>query len=346
MRASPPSQVPDRVERFEVAPGAAGDRLDAWLAGKLAEVSRTRLKALVADGRVSVDGRAVKASVRLKAGQRVVVAVPPPPAEVLTAEPIPLRVIYEDAHVLVVDKPAPLVVHPGAGRHTGTLAHALLAHAPVTAGVGGRGRPGIVHRLDKGTSGLLAVAKSQEAYAGLTAQLAARRVTRRYVALVHGEVQRAEGVIDAPIGRHPRQRIRMAVLPPGKGRRALTRFRVLERFKGYSYLEVQLETGRTHQIRVHLASIAHPVVGDQTYRPRATPPITDPPLAALVEGLDGTALHAAVLGFAHPVTGEWLEFRAPPERLEPLLAHLRLTLSPSPPPLPLGGRGPRRGGPA
>ncbi len=313
-------------ESLIVEPGAAGRRLDLWLAAKLPGVSRTRLKALVAGGHVSVDGRAVKASTRLKAGQRVVVDVPPPPPETLIAERLPLNVIYEDADVLVLDKPARLVVHPGAGQRTGTLAHALLAHAPSTAGVGGPRRPGIVHRLDKGTSGLLVVAKSPRAYAGLTEQLVARQVTRRYLALVHGEVRKAEGTIDAPMGRHPRHRTRMAVLPPGRGKRAVTRFRVLERFKGFTYLEAQLETGRTHQIRVHLASLGHPVMGDATYRLRSTPRITDPALAALVDGLDGVALHAASLAFTHPVTGARLEFASPlPNRIERLLFHLRTT---------------------
>jgi 23S rRNA pseudouridine1911/1915/1917 synthase len=190
--------------------------------------------------------------------------------------------------------------------------------------VGGPRRPGIVHRLDKGTSGLLVVAKSPHAYAGLTAELVARQVTRRYLALVHGEMRQAEGTIDAPIGRHPRHRTRMAVLPPGKGKRAVTRFRLLERLKGFTYLEAQLETGRTHQIRVHLASLGHPVVGDATYRLRSTPPITDPVLAALVDGLEGVALHAANLAFTHPVTGARLEFTSPlPNRIERLLFHLR-----------------------
>ncbi len=334
-----------RPESFSVEPDAAGRRLDLWLAEKLPGISRTRLKALIEGGRVSVNGRAVKPSARLKAGQEVVVSVPPAPLEELLAEAIPLRVIYEDADVLVVDKPARMVVHPGAGQRSGTLAHALLAHAPSIAGVGGPRRPGIVHRLDKGTSGLLVVAKSARAYSGLTADLAARRVSRRYLALVHGEVPRAEGVIETSIGRHPHQRTRMAVLPAGRGKRAVTRFRVLERFKGFTHLEAQLETGRTHQIRVHLSHIGHPLVGDPTYRRRATPRVADPALAELVKGLDGFALHAVALGFTHPVTGQRLEFIAPlPERMEGLLAYLRRSLPSSPHPLPPRGRGPRRGG--
>lgn len=307
-----------------MGPAAAGRRLDLWLAERLPGFSRTRLKALVGGGRVRVDGRIAKASLRLRAGQEVAVLVPAPPPERLTAEAIALRVVFEDDHVLVVDKPAGMVVHPGAGQRTGTLAQALLAHAPSTAGVGGPGRPGIVHRLDKGTSGLLAVAKTPRAYAGLTAALAARTITRRYLVLVHGEVARPEGIIEAPIGRHPRQRTRMAVVPPGLGKRAVTRYRVLERFTGFTFLEARLETGRTHQIRVHLAHINHPVVGDPTYRRRGTGRIEDPRLAPLVEALDGPALHAAVLGFTHPVSGEPLTFTSPlPHRIERILSHLR-----------------------
>jgi 23S rRNA pseudouridine1911/1915/1917 synthase len=316
--------APERVERLAVEPAAVGRRLDQWLADRLGDLSRSRLRSLIDEGRVSVDGRAARPSARLRAGQRVVVRVPPPPPERLAAEPIPLRVVYEDADVLVVDKPAGLVVHPGAGRRTGTLAAALLAHAPEVAGVGGPGRPGIVHRLDKGTSGLLVVAKTPRAYGDLTAQLAARRVTRRYLALVHGEVAPEEGVVDAPIGRHPRERTRMAVLPAGRGKRAVTRFRVLERLRGFTYLEARLDTGRTHQIRVHLGALGHPLVGDPTYRPRRAPRVEDPRLQALVEELGGPALHAAVLGFRHPVTGAALEFVSPlPDRMERLLSHLR-----------------------
>ena len=305
-----------------VGAAEAGRRLDLWLAGRLPELSRTRIKALVEGGRVSVDGASSKAAHRLKNGERVEVVVPPPTPEEMAAEAIPLTIVFEDAHVLVVDKPAGMVTHPGAGRSTGTLAAAALAHAPEIAGIGGPRRPGIVHRLDKGTSGLIVLAKSRHAYDSLTAQLQRRTMSRRYLCLAHGAIAQQEGMIDAPLARDPRSRVRMAVARAGTGRRAVTRFRVLERFAGYTYLECRLETGRTHQIRVHLASLGHPLVGDATYGARrARPPDTLP--ADLVEDLGGVALHAAGLSFLHPVTGESVDLSSPlPNRITRLLSHL------------------------
>ena len=300
---------------FTVEPASAGARLDRWLSDRLATLSRARLQGLIRRGLVRVDGAVLKAAHRLRGGERVEIEVPPLTEDELVPEPVTLSVLHEDEYVLVVDKPAGMVVHPGAGRSRGTLAAAILAHAPITAGVGGPRRPGIVHRLDKDTSGLLVVAKTPQAYDALVAQLAARTVTRRYLAVVHGRVRAAEGVVDAAIGRDPRDRVRMAVRPEGRGKRAVTRYRVLERFASFTLLEARLETGRTHQIRVHLASLGHPVVGDQVYgKPRLRPPI----------GLDGYALHAASLAFVHPVFRKMVECSAPvPERIERLLSHLR-----------------------
>ncbi len=305
-----------------VGAAEAGRRLDRWLAERLPELSRTRIKALVEGGRVSVDGASSKAAHRLKNGERVEVVVPPPTPEEMAAEAIPLTIVFEDAHVLVVDKPAGMVTHPGAGRSTGTLAAAALAHAPEIAGIGGPRRPGIVHRLDKGTSGLIVLAKSRHAYDSLTAQLQRRTMSRRYLCLAHGAIAQQDGMIDAPLARDPRSRVRMAVARAGTGRRAVTRFRVLERFAGYTYLECRLETGRTHQIRVHLASLGHPLVGDATYGARRSrPPDTLP--ADLVEDLGGVALHAAGLSFLHPATGESVDLSSPlPNRITRLLSHL------------------------
>ncbi|HET9925275.1 MAG TPA: RluA family pseudouridine synthase [Methylomirabilota bacterium] len=311
-----------------VAAGEAGRRLDQWLAGRLAELSRMRVKGLIEAGKVLVDQRVVKAGYRVRVGERVVVTIPPTPSEGLAAEAIALSVVFEDAHLLVVDKPAGMVTHPGPGQRGGTLAAAALAHAPLMASVGSPKRPGIVHRLDKGTSGLIVLAKTQQAYDGLTAQLARRTVSRRYLCLAQGSVQRAEGKIDATIGRDPRSRVRMAVVKEGRGKRAVTYFRVLERFgsgaSAVSFLECRLETGRTHQIRVHLASLGHPLLGDDAYRGRRGGPARDPVLVELVEGLGGVALHAASLAFAHPVTGEPMSFSCPPpDRIGRLLSHLR-----------------------
>ncbi len=307
-----------------VRPGEGGLRLDRWLAARLPQLSRTRLQALVEAGEVTVGGRRRAPAYRLRVGETVSVRLPPPAPRSLAPEPIPLTVVFEDEHLLVVDKPAGMVVHPGAGHPSGTLAAAVLAHAPSVAAVGGPGRPGIVHRLDKGTSGLLMVAKEPGTFQALVKQLASRSVSRGYLALVHGEMAESAGVIEAPIGRHPHHRIRMAIYPTGRGKTAVTHFTVLERFSGFTFVEAKLGTGRTHQIRVHLASLGHPVVGDEMYRRRSTPRIPDPTLSALVDGLDGIALHAATLGFVHPITGQRLEFVSPlPKRIERLLSHLR-----------------------
>jgi 23S rRNA pseudouridine1911/1915/1917 synthase len=320
MKLSPSGRVAATVNAAE-----AGRRLDVWLAARLPELSRTRIKALVESGNVRVDGVTRKAAHRLRDGEKVEVVVPPPPKEEMAAEAIPLTVIFEDADVLVVDKPAGMVTHPGAGRSEGTLAAAALAHAPEIGGVGGPRRPGIVHRLDKGTSGLIVLAKNRRAYDSLTAQLQRRTMSRRYLALAHGAMAQQDGTVDAPIGRDPRSRVRMAVARAGTGRRAVTRFRTLERFAGYTYLECRLETGRTHQIRVHLASLGHPLVGDTTYGAGRARRLDTLP-ADLVEALGGVALHAAGLCFLHPSTGEPVDLSSPlPNRIAKILSHLSST---------------------
>jgi 23S rRNA pseudouridine1911/1915/1917 synthase len=288
------------------------------------DLSRNQLQSLIRAGAVQVNGRAARAAHRLRAGDHVVVELPAPRASALTPEPIPLAIVHEDADILVIDKPAGLVVHPGAGTRSGTLVHALLHHAPEIAGVGGEGRPGIVHRLDKDTSGLMVVARSARAHRALVEALRAREVTRVYRALVWGDPTADTGTIEGAIGRHPRARTRMAVVRRG-GRPARTHWRVRERFGVAAHLDVQLDSGRTHQIRVHLAHAGLSVLGDPVYggRPKNLLSGTGAQrsLAAAVLGsLRRQALHAAELAFSHPVTGVPLRFTSE------LPADLRRTL--------------------
>ena len=276
----------------------AGERLDAFLARRLVErLSRSHAHKLIADGLVTLNDMPAKASHRLARGDRVVASVPPSETPALVPEAIPLSIIYQDEDVIVVDKPPGLTVHPAAGHPRGTLVNALLALCPELAEIKGTLRPGIVHRLDKDTSGLLVAAKNEAAQANLARQLKDRQVHKVYLALVQGRLERPEGVIDAPIGRHPRRRQRMAVVEGG--RQALTRYRVREYLRdAYSLVEVEPLTGRTHQIRVHFASIGHPVVGDRLYGKAS----------ALV---GRQFLHAWRLGFRLPKGGRYREFESP-----------------------------------
>lgn len=284
---------------FQVTEGES--RLDAYLAGQEElGLSRSRIRTLIDDGNVLVGGQPKKASATLVPGDVVTVTVPAPKQIDLIPEAIPLDVVYEDDQVIVINKQRGLVVHPAAGNWSGTLVNALMEHVDDLEGIGGELRPGIVHRLDKDTTGLLVVAKTSKAMESLTEQIRTHNASRIYWALVHGNTMPDSGRVEAPIGRHTSDRKRMAVQPK-TGKEAVTHFRVLERFKGYSLVECRLETGRTHQIRVHMSFIGHPVVADPVYGTRK---------AHL--GLPPQALHARQLGFHHPVTGEWLQLTAEP----------------------------------
>ncbi len=291
-------------------------------------LSRNRLQALLDAGRVKVNGKAAAKSLKLKDGDVVSVEVPPRRASRLVAEARPLTIVFEDEHLLVLDKPAGLIVHPGAGVSTGTLVHALLAHFPALEKVGGEGRPGIVHRLDKDTSGLMVVAKTEDVYQALVEMLRVREITRVYHAIVWRDPGPSEGLIDLAIGRDPRERKRMAASTHG-GKPARTRWKVLERFGPATLLEARLETGRTHQIRVHLATLRHPVVGDPIYGGRVRKSLSLRPVErsladALLRTMSRQALHAVELEFRHPATGEALAFRsAPPEDFSRALELLR-----------------------
>src|SRR5690348_4977042 len=328
------------VEAVVVGEAEAGERLDRVLASHVTALSRTRLKALVQDGRVTVGGRTIRdPGHRVNAGERLTVEVPPPEPAVPEPESIPLAIVHEDDDLIVIDKPPGLVVHPAAGNRSGTLVNALIAHCGASlSGIGGVRRPGIVHRLDKDTTGLMVVAKNDRAHQGLAAQFADHGRTgplqRGYLAFVWGVPERPRGTIDKPLGRHPQARERMAVRPGG--RRAVTHYDVLERYLGTddravaSLLDCRLETGRTHQIRVHLASIGHPLLGDQLYgagyRTKAAHLTAEARIA--LETLGRQALHAYLLGIEHPTSGDDLVLRSP---LPADLAELRATLGRDPP---------------
>jgi 23S rRNA pseudouridine1911/1915/1917 synthase len=287
-----------------------GTRLDRYVADQLPDLSRGTVQGLIESGRVRVDGRQRKPKFRMTPGEVVSVEIPPPRIDEILPDPIPLAIVYEDADVIVVDKPAGMVVHPAPGHQRGTLANALLAHVPGIS-VGGSQRPGIVHRLDKDTSGLIVAAKTDRGRTSLVTQWEDRAVEKTYLALVSGSVEDEEAIIDAPIGRDPKNRQRMAVVR--SGRPAVTRFHVVERFPDTTLLEVSIETGRTHQIRVHLAFIGHPIVGDHVYgRTRPTEP-----------QLDRQFLHASALAFQLP-DGAALRLEAPlPGDLQAVLEELR-----------------------
>lgn len=283
---------------FEITPELAGDRLDRFVAARTEGLSRSRVQSLLASGDILHNGAPARAAEKLRTGDRLLVRVPDPvPVADLQGEDIPLRILHEDADLLVLDKPAGLVVHPGAGNDTGTLVHALLHHCRDLSGIGGVERPGIVHRLDKETSGCLVVAKNDASHHALAAQFANRTTEKTYLAIVEGSPRRDSGEINAPIDRHAVNRQKMTVARVDRGREALTLYRVLLRENGLALVECRPRTGRTHQIRVHLKHLGHPIAGDPVYGRRGR--------------FERHLLHAWRLSFAHPRSAERLTFTAP-----------------------------------
>ena len=303
---------------LSVSPADAGERLDAFLAAHIKGWSRARLQRLIENADVLVNGAVAKPSYKLRANDEIEIELTSPRPTSFTPEDIPIDVVYEDDDLIVVNKPAGLVVHPAAGIESGTLANALAFHFQQLSNAGGAARPGIVHRLDKGTSGLLVVAKTESAHEHLADQFRARAVFKSYVALVHGHVEKETGEIDQPIARDPRNRTRMAVSK--LGRPALSIYKVRERLERFTLLDVELKTGRTHQIRVHLAWLKHPVVGDEVYGGGRDKTVIDPGIRSRIAKLGRQFLHAERIGFRHPRTAEQLHFNAP------LPAEVRLLL--------------------
>lgn len=297
---------------FTVSTENKGQRIDKLIPTFDQEWSRSQVQTWIKDEHIQVNGESVKGNYKVSENDEIIVMVPEPETLEVVPEDLNLDIVYEDQDVLVVYKPRGMVVHPAPGHPNGTLVNGLMHQVKDLSGINGVIRPGIVHRIDKDTSGLLMVAKNDNAHESLVKQLQAKTVNRRYKAIVHGNIQHDVGTIDAPIGRDKQERQKMTVTDE-QSRDAVTHFKVLERYDHYTYVECQLETGRTHQIRVHMKYIDHPVAADPKYGPRKKSlPI------------DGQALHAGVLGFEHPVTGEWLEFsREVPEDMEQLLKRLR-----------------------
>ncbi|MFI5178646.1 MAG: RluA family pseudouridine synthase [Vicinamibacterales bacterium] len=302
---------PTPLPTTELEAETPGERLDVFVARRIPSLTRARVQKLIEEGRVTIAGQRAKPSLRLDAGQRVTVDVPPPVDGVAVAEDIALDIIYEDSDMLVVNKPPGMTVHPSPGHTSKTLVNAILSHCHDLSGIGGVLRPGIVHRLDRDTSGVIVVAKNDAAHNALAKQLKERSVEKTYVALVEGTPKPPEGVIDAPIARDPRNRQRMAVVD--RGRESTTAYKLIERFSGMSLVEARPRTGRTHQIRVHLAAIGHPIIGDRVY---------GKPSQLVARQF----LHARRIVFAHPRTGERVEFDAPlPADLEAALRKARGT---------------------
>ncbi|MBN1573457.1 MAG: RluA family pseudouridine synthase [Deltaproteobacteria bacterium] len=323
--SSPP---PNAHQKFtlEVSEEADGLRLDKYLANELqlSDLSRSQIKKIIEDKNILVNGKSCRPSRRLSVGEKIEVTVPPFEAKAIEPEDIDIDIVYEDDDLVVIDKPPGLVVHPGAGKDRGTLISALLFREIPLSRCGPEDRPGIVHRLDKDTSGLIVVAKTDAAHDGLSAQFKAHTTERIYVSLCWGRIGVDNGIIEAPLARHPKDRKRITA-SRGSGRRAVTEYRVVERFSQITLVELMPKTGRTHQIRVHLAYIGHPVCGDTTYGSmKAARSLSSPMLKKAVLALKRQALHAKVLGFVHPITGERMRFTSDvPADIEEFLKVLR-----------------------
>jgi len=327
------NSMPPRVQDFK--PGQPfilrvpekdhGRRLDQFVADSEVSLSRSQLKKLIEEQAILLNDKPAKPGTHVKPGDLVSCVLPQPKPLPVEPESLPLTILYEDPSLIVIDKPAGMVVHPAAGNPSGTLVNALLYHCKDLAGINGVLRPGIVHRLDKGTSGVMVVAKDDEAYHHLIKQFKNRTVMKAYLAIAYGKFNRDEGVVDAEIGRHPSERKRMST-HARRGRPATTTWKVRERFDGFALLEIHPQTGRTHQIRVHLSSVGHPLLGDPLYGRKGRPgSIQDPILRRWIEKLEHQALHAHRLGFVHPRTGDSVEFIAPiPHDMEEVLEGLRL----------------------
>ncbi|MBW9170704.1 RluA family pseudouridine synthase [Clostridium estertheticum] len=296
---------------FKVEENSVGMRLDVFIANEFEDKSRSYIQGIIEKENATVNGKCRKSNFKLKLNDTIDLSIPDPVELNVKAEDIPLDVIYEDSDVIVINKPQDMVVHPAPGNYSGTLVNALLNHCTDLSGINGVLRPGIVHRIDKDTSGALVVAKNDNAHNSLAAQLKDHSMTRSYLALVEGVIKDDEGMVDAPIGRHSKDRIKMAIVESGK--KAVTHYKVIERFEGYTLVECNLETGRTHQIRVHMAKIGHPLVGDLIYG-----------FKKQKFNLKGQVLHAKRLGFIHPTTNKYMEFDSPiPAYFEKLITKLR-----------------------
>lgn len=292
----------DTMEQFayQIGPEEDDERLDKWMSSAIADLSRSYIQKCIKDNQVLINGKPQKASYRLKVDDEIVFHIPKAMEPAIEAENIPLSILYEDPDLLIVDKPKGMVVHPAPGHYSGTLVNAVMYHCRDNlSGINGVLRPGIVHRIDRDTTGSLIICKNDHAHNSIAEQLKEHTITRKYRAIVHGVIDAEEGTVNAPIGRDPKDRKKMAINEQN-GKPAITHYKVLRRFQEYTYIECQLETGRTHQIRVHMSSIGHPLLGDEVYSQRKFP-----------YHLCGQTLHAMVIGFIHPSSGEYLEITAP-----------------------------------